>query len=323
MSDTTTAESKSRLLDLSSSPHLHTRWTTSKVMWVVALALIPPLAAGVLFFGPLQLLVAAISIIFANATEAAILTLRKKPVNLRDGSATVTGLLLALTLPPNISLFSVAIGAVVAIGLGKQIFGGLGYNIFNPALVGRAFLQAAFPVAMTTWTIPHLAVDGITRATPLAYRFLEGGETPLLALFLGNVSGSLGETSALAILIGGLFLIRIGIVNWRIPFAILTSVSLFSGIFWLIDPLAYPDPLFHLLSGGLMLGAFYMATDWVSSPITNKGMLIFGAGIGLIVVFIRLFGGLPEGVMYSILLMNACVPMINRYVRPKVFGVQT
>jgi Na+-translocating ferredoxin:NAD+ oxidoreductase subunit D len=292
-------------------------------MWVVALALVPPLAAGVIYFGPFQLLVVAVAIIFANATEAAVLTMRKKQVNLLDGSATVTGLLLALTLPPNIPLFAVAIGAVVAVGLGKQIFGGLGYNIFNPALVGRAFLQAAFPVAMTSWTRPNLAVDGITSATPLAYRFLEGGDTPLIGLFLGNIGGSLGETSALALLIGGLFLVIIGIVNWRIPFAVLTGVALFGGIFWLIDPVEYPSPLFHLLSGGLLLGAFFMATDWVSSPVTNKGMLIFGAGIALIIVFIRLFGGLPEGVMYSILLMNAFVPMIDRYVRPKVFGVQT
>jgi electron transport complex protein RnfD len=292
-------------------------------MWIVALALIPPLAAGILYFGFKQLLIVAVAIIFANATEAGVLTLRKKPVNLLDGSATVTGLLLALTLPPNIPLYAVAIGAVVAIGLGKQIFGGLGYNIFNPALVGRAFLQAAFPVAMTTWTIPNLAVDGITSATPLAFKFLEGGDTPLIGLFLGNINGSLGETSALALLIGGMFLVLIGIVNWRIPFAILTGVALFGGIFWLVDPATYPDPLFHLLSGGLLLGAFFMATDWVSSPVTNKGMLIFGAGIALIIVFIRLFGGLPEGVMYSILLMNAFVPMIDRYVRPKVFGVQT
>jgi len=292
-------------------------------MWIVALALLPPLAAGIVYFGPLQLLMVAVAVIFANATEAAVLALRKKPINLRDGSATVTGLLLALTLPPNFPLFAVAIGAIVAIGLGKQIFGGLGYNIFNPALVGRAFLQAAFPVAMTTWTIPNLAVNGITSATPLAFRFLEGGDTPLIGLFLGNISGSLGETSALAILVGGLFLVLIGIVNWRIPFAVLAGVAVFGGIFWLIDPVTYPSPLFHLLSGGLMLGAFFMATDWVSSPVTNKGMLIFGAGIALIVVIIRLFGGLPEGVMYSILLMNAFVPMIDRYVRPKVFGVQT
>jgi Na+-translocating ferredoxin:NAD+ oxidoreductase subunit D len=323
MTNTTTTDPKPHPLDLSSSPHLHSRWTTSKVMWVVALALLPPLAAGVIYFGPFQLLIVAVAIIFANATEAGVLTLRKKPVNLRDGSATVTGLLLALTLPPNIPLFTVAIGAVVAIGLGKQIFGGLGYNIFNPALVGRAFLQAAFPVAMTTWTIPNLAVDGITSATPLAFKFLEGGDTPLIGLFLGNINGSIGETSALALLIGGLFLVLIGIVNWRIPFSILAGVTLFGGLFWLIDPVTYPEPLFHLLSGGLLLGAFFMATDWVSSPVTNKGMLIFGAAIALIIVFIRLFGGLPEGVMYSILLMNAFVPMIDRYVRPKVFGVQT
>jgi Na+-translocating ferredoxin:NAD+ oxidoreductase subunit D len=323
MTNSTTTEPKSHPLDLSSSPHLHSRWTTSRVMWVVALALLPPLIAGVVIYGPFQLLMVAVAVIFANATEAGVLTLRKKPVNLLDGSATVTGVLLALTLPPNIPLFTVAIGAVVAIGLGKQIFGGLGYNIFNPALVGRAFMQAAFPVAMTTWTIPNFAVDGLTRATPLAFKFLEGRDTPLVNLFLGNIGGSLGETSAVALLVGGIFLVAIGIANWRIPLTILTGVALFSGIFWLIDPVLYPSPLFHLLSGGLLLGAFYMATDWVSSPVTNRGMVIFSAGIALLIVFIRLFGGLPEGVMYSILLMNAFVPMIDRFVRPKVFGVQT
>jgi Na+-translocating ferredoxin:NAD+ oxidoreductase subunit D len=323
MANPTSTDSKPSLLDLTASPHLHSAWTTSKVMWVVALALVPPLVAGIIYFGPFQLLMVAVAVIFANATEAGVLTLRKKPINLLDGSATVTGLLLALTLPPNIPLYAAAIGSVVAIGLGKQIFGGLGYNIFNPALVGRAFLQAAFPVAMTSWTLPNFAVDGITRATPLAFKFLEGGDTPLIGLFLGNISGSLGETSALALLIGGLFLIIIGIVNWRIPLSVLAGVALFGGIFWLIDPVTYPSPLFHLLSGGLLLGAFFMATDWVSSPVTNKGMLIFGVSIAAIIVFIRLFGGLPEGVMYSILLMNAFVPMIDRYVRPKVFGVQT
>jgi Na+-translocating ferredoxin:NAD+ oxidoreductase subunit D len=307
-------------LELVSSPHLHARWTTRRVMWLVALALAPCVAAGVFFFGHYQLLVIATAVLFTNASEAALLRLRRRPITLSDGSATVTGLLLALTLPPNFSLGATALGAVVAMALGKHIFGGLGHNIFNPALVGRAFLQAAFPLPMTTWVLPRLAVDTVTGATPLAAFKFEGLRAALGPMLLGNTGGVIGETSALAILLGGLFLIAIGIVNWRIPAAVLLSVTAFSSLLWFLDPAGALSPLYHLLGGGLLFGAFFMATDWVTSPETGPGMWVYGLAIGLIVVFIRAFGGLPEGVMYAILLMNAFTPMINRYTRPRMFG---
>jgi Na+-translocating ferredoxin:NAD+ oxidoreductase subunit D len=308
-------------LELISSPHIHGNWTTRRVMWLVVMALVPCAIAGVLFFGPYQLLVIGVSILFTNLTEAAAQMMRKRKVTLTDGSATVTGLLLALTLPPSFSLSGTAIGAMVAMALGKHIFGGLGHNIFNPALVGRAFLQAAFPVAMTTWPIPRFSVDAVTSATPLAAAKFEGLRAALSPMLLGSTGGTIGETSAVAILFGGILLIALKIVNWRIPTAVLTGVLIFSGILWIINPAGALSPVYHLLSGGLLLGAFFMASDWTTSPVTARGMWIFGLGIGFIVVFIRAFGGLPEGVMYSILLMNALVPLINRITLPRIFGV--
>lgn len=307
-------------LELSTSPHRHSRWSTTRVMWTVVLALLPCLAAGLYFFGVRQLAVVAAAVLTANAAEVFAQRLRRRRISIQDGSATLTGLLLALTLPPDFPLSSAAIGAAVAILLGKQVFGGLGHNVFNPALVGRAFLQAAFPVAMTTWSLPQQTVDTLTSATPLAASKFEGLRQALLPMLLGNIGGCLGETSALAVLAGGVFLILVGIVNWRIPAAILAGSALFSAVLWLIDPRAYADPLYQLLGGGLLLGAFFMATDWVTSPVSNRGMLVFGLGIAFIVVFIRAFGGLPEGVMYAILLMNALVPLINRWTRPRLFG---
>ncbi|MFC2133871.1 RnfABCDGE type electron transport complex subunit D [Bacteroidota bacterium] len=307
-------------LELTSSPHVHSRWSTKQAMWLVVIALIPSLISAVVFFGISQLLIVLVSVGFCVGTEAVIKVIRKREVTILDGSGIITGLLLALILPPNFSLSSTAIGAVVAIGLGKEIFGGLGYNIFNPALVGRAFLQAAFPVPMTSWTQPNFAVDSITSATPLSAFKFDKILADTSAMFFGNISGSLGETSALAVALGGIFLIAIGVVNWRVPAAMFTGIIVFGGIFWLIDPAVYPAPLFHILSGGFLFGAFFMATDWVTSPLTHKGMWIFGLGISLVLVTIRLFGGLPEGVMYSILLMNGFVPHINRYTRPRIFG---
>jgi electron transport complex protein RnfD len=260
------------------------------------------------------------AIIFSVGTESFIQFIRKKEITWYDGSAALTGLLLALTLPPNFSLSATAIGAVVAIGLGKQIFGGIGYNIFNPALVGRAFLQAAFPVQITTWTKPSFAFDSVSSATPLAAFKFDKIITETSNLAIGNIGGSLGETSAIAILLGGVFLIVIGIVNWRIPVSMILGMLIFSGIFWLINPLQYPSPVFQIFAGSFLFGAMFMATDWVTSPITNKGMWVFGLGISLLLVVIRIFGGLPEGVMYSILIMNAFVPMINRFTKPLTFG---
>lgn len=317
-----TIEPKQKVyFDLTTSPHLHSKWSTSKVMWFVVAALVPSIAAALAFFGWTQIFVIITAVAFSVGTEAAIQTIRKKQVTWFDGSAALTGLLLALTLPPNFSLSATAIGSVVAIGLGKQIFGGLGYNIFNPALVGRAFLQAAFPVQITTWAQPNFAVDAVTSATPLAAFKFDKFLTAQTPLMIGNIGGSLGETSAIAVLLGGIFLIAVGIVNWRIPISMIIGVFVFGGLFWLIDP-QNPSPLFHIFAGSFLFGTMFMATDWVTSPITNKGMWIFGLGISLILIVIRIYGGLPEGVMYSILFMNGFVPLINRYTTPRIFGVE-
>lgn len=304
------------------SPHLHSKFSTTKIMWLVNLSLLPCVISAIIFFGAYQLLIIFTSIVFSILTEFLIQKLSHKEITINDGSAFLTGLLLALTLPPNFSLSATAIGAVFAIGIGKQVFGGLGHNIFNPALAGRAFLQAAFPVEITTWTKPAFSVDAITSATPLAAFKYDKVLTELKPLIIGNVGGCIGETSAIAILAGGLFLILIGIVNYRVPLAMILGIFLFGGIFNLIDPSKYPPPVFHLFAGGFLLGAFFMATDYVTSPVTSKGMWVYGFGISLIIIVIRLFGGVPEGVMYSILFMNAFVPLINRYTIPKPFGMK-
>lgn len=313
-----------RMLILNSSPHLHTTKSVNKIMWSVIIALIPAMAMSFYYFGIRTAWMILTCVVASLITEIVMNLMKREKVTIFDGSAIITGILLALTLPPSFRLSSAALGAIVAISLGKHIFGGLGYNIFNPALLGRAFLQASFPVAITTWsnpiTVKYSTIDAVSTATPLGAFKFEKILTDYLDLFTGNISGSLGETSAIAILLGGIFLLILKNADWRIPLSFLGSVAVFSGIFWLIDPLQYPDPLFHLLSGGLMLGAFFMATDMVTSPITPKGSWIFGAGAGFLLVIIRLFGGLPEGVMYSILLMNGVTPLINRYTRPKIFG---
>lgn len=321
METTVTTEPNQKVyFDLTTSPHLHSKWSTSKVMWFVVAALVPSIAAAITFFGWMQIFIIITALVFAVGTEAAIQSIRKKKVTWFDGSAALTGLLLALTLPPNFSLSATAIGSVVAIGLGKQIFGGLGYNIFNPALVGRAFLQAAFPVQITTWVKPNFAVDSVTSATPLAAFKFDKIFTDTVPMAIGNVGGSLGETSAIAVLVGGILLIAVGIVNWRIPLSMIIGMLVFGGIFWFINP-QNPSPVFHIFAGSFLFGAMFMATDWVTSPITNKGMWIFGLGISLVLVVIRIYGGLPEGVMYSILFMNGFVPLINRYTKPTIFGV--
>jgi electron transport complex protein RnfD len=257
----------------------------------------------------------------------------KTGLTIDDGSAILTGLLLALTLPPSFPIAGTALGAVIAIVFGKQVFGGLGGNIFNPALLGRAFLQASFPVKITTWTLPAFAgsgayydlvtskaVDTVTAATPLGLLKFEGIGTHLKPLLLGNIGGCIGETSAIALLIGGLVLIILKYADWRIPLSYIGTVFVLSGALWLINPNVYPNPLFMVLSGGLILGAFFMATDMVTSPVTPLGTWIFGIGMGVVLVVIRIWGGLPEGVMYSILFMNGLVPLINRWTRPKYFG---
>ena len=313
-----------RPLLISSSPHFHTKNSVPKIMWTVVLTLIPASGMAVYYFGLAAITMILACIAAALLTEILMNYMKGEAITIGDGSAVITGLLLALTLPPSFSISGGVIGSIFAIAIGKQVFGGLGYNIFNPALLGRAFLQASFPVAMTTWTFPQTAkyasVDAVTAATPLGLYKFEKILTSFKDLFFGNIGGSLGETSALALIIGGVILIILKYADWRIPLGYLVTVFIIAGIFWLFDPENYANPVFHLFAGGLMLGAFFMATDMVSSPITKLGAWIFGIGAGIILMVIRLFGGVPEGVMYSILLMNAFTPIINRYTRPKFFG---
>jgi electron transport complex protein RnfD len=320
-------------LVVTASPHLKAPASTPVIMWTVVASMLPIVAAAFFFFGISALLVIAASLLGCLAAEAAF----GPRHTLLDGSAMITGILLGLTLPASLPLWMAFIGGVVSIALGKRIFGGLGYNIFNPALLGRAFMMAAFPLPLTTWPAPvasvwRLAGDNfalplmsadpalmITAATPLGLAKFEQTQTAALPLFLGTTGGSLGETSAVVILACGAYLAWRGFLNWRTPVSIFASVALLSGVIHLIDA-KYPGPLFMLFSGGLVLGAVYMATDMVTSPTTNRGRWIFGAGVGALVVVIRLWGGLPEAVMYAILLMNALVPYINRSTQPRVFG---
>lgn len=310
-------------LTVSPAPHMRSKITTRRIMWEVVIALLPVGVASIYFFRWPAVRVIFVSVGGCIITEIIFQKLRNKRVTISDGSAVVTGLLLAFILPPNLPLGVVLLGAVVAIGLGKQIFGGLGCNIFNPALLGRAFLMATFPVllSLSRWVEPY-TLDAITRATPLGLMKFKGIATALGELFLGSTSGSLGETSSLAIIFGGSYLLIKRYIDWRIPLGIIIAVVVSGGVFFLLEPSKYPTPLFHLFAGGLMLGAFFMATDPVASPVTKKGRWVFGISIGILVVIIRLFGGLPEGVMYAILIMEATVPLINRFTRPRVFGMR-
>ena len=321
-------------LSLTASPHLKSPDSTPTIMWSVVASLAPAVGAALYFFGLSALLVLSAAIAGALLTERWL----GEPGSLGDGSAAITGLLLGLTLPPGFPMWMAFIGGVVAIGLGKLIFGGLGQNVFNPALLGRAFLQAAFPGAITTWpqaggswmvlrgdnlALPLMkpdAPDVITAATPLGLMKFEFEPTQVMDLLIGTTSGSLGETSALLILLGGGYLVLKNYLNWRIPVGIFATVAAFGAILYAVDSARFPTPMFHLFSGGLMLGAVYMATDMVTSPVTNAGCWIFAFGIGVLVVLIRTWGGLPEGVMYGILLMNSLVPFINRATQPRVFG---
>lgn len=304
-------------LELTASPHLKGPDSTLRIMWTVVVTLLPLVAAGAWYFGPRALGVVGAAVVGALVTERLF-----GPRNaIRDGSAVITGLLLGLTLPAGFPLWMAAFGGAFGIGFGKLIFGGLGQNVFNPALLGRAFLQAAFPVAITTWPAVR-GVDAVTAATPLGLMKFEGEFSEPLPLMIGSTGGSLGETAGVLILLCGAYLAWKNYLNWRIPVSIFLTVAVFSEMLYLIDPTRYPSPLFMLFSGGLMLGAVYMATDMVTSPVTHTGAWIFGLGIGLLVVLIRVWGGLPEGVMYAILIMNALVPFINRATQPRVFGTQ-
>jgi electron transport complex protein RnfD len=320
-------------LQLRASPHLKAPDSTPRIMWNVVGSLVPVIAAATWFFGPSALLV------ITAATAGAVLTERAfgQAGSLGDGSAAITGLLLGLTLPPGLPLWIAFVGGAFGIGFGKLVFGGLGQNVFNPALLGRAFLQAAFPAALTTWpaattewaqlrgdnfafpfTTP--SVDAVTEATPLGLMKFEATPTDPWSLMIGATGGSLGETAGLLILVCGGYLALRNYLNWRIPVSIFLTVAAFSGLLYAIDPSRFASPLFALFSGGLILGAMYMATDMVTSPVTNAGAWIFGFGIGFLVILIRTWGGLPEGVMYAILLMNALVPFLNRATQPKPYG---
>lgn len=319
-------------LYLSSSPHIHSGETTDKVMRLVIYALLPATILSIYLFGLPALSVLLICTLGCVAFEALCCKLMAKPQTITDGSAALTGILLALNMPPSSPWWLSLLGAAIAILIGKQVYGGLGYNPFNPALVARVVLLISFPVQMTTWTAPApigSGLDAVTSATPLGEMktaVMLTGKLPEMATsgfgdyFLGSMSGSMGEVSALLLLLGGLFLLYKKIISWHIPGSFLTTVIIVGGLFWLVDPGKYPNPIFHLVTGGLILGAFFMATDMVSSPVTYKGMLIFGFGCGLLTVLIRLFGGYPEGVSFAILLMNAATPLIDRYSRPKIYG---
>ncbi len=319
-------------LYLSSSPHIHSGETTERIMRLVIYALLPATLLALYFFGLPALSVLLICTLGCVAFEALACKLMKLPNSITDGSGALTGILLALNLPPSTPWWISLLGAAVAILIGKMIYGGLGYNPFNPALVARVVLLISFPVQMTRWTAPApltTGIDAVTAATPLGEMktaVMLTGQLPELATsgflnyFTGNMSGCLGEVSALALLAGGLFLLYKKVITWHIPVSFIGTVLVVGGLFWLIDASKYPNPLFHLMTGGLILGAFFMATDMVTSPVTYKGMLIFGFGCGLLTVLIRLFGGYPEGVSFAILLMNAATPLIDRACRPKIYG---
>ena len=296
--------------ETSVSPHIRAIDDAQSIMWWVVFSLLFPVAAATWFFGLKALVLILFTTLVAVLAEVAFQRSIGKPVTVKDGSAAVTGILLALVLPPTLPLWMAGIGAIAAVVMVKGLFGGLGFNIFNPALAARAILLASWPVAMTTWVTP---IDSLTTASPLFLAKMNEAVPGYLSLFLGSRAGSLGETSVLAILIGAAILYWKKIIDWPAPAAYIGSVAILTLILG-------QDPLFHVLSGGLLLGAFFMATDYVTAPVTTAGRFIFGLGCGIITVMIRLYGGFPEGVNYSILFMNMLTPVIDAYVRPRLFG---
>ncbi len=324
------------MLTVSPSPHVHSGDSVKKNMYGVIIALLPAFAASLYYFGLGAVIVSLTAVLSCVFFEWAIQKfLLKKESSILDGSAALTGLLLAFNMPSNLPVWIIIIGSLVAIGIGKMSFGGLGNNPLNPALVGRVFLLISFPVQMTLWPKPVVSqmhyLDAETGATPLSLmkEGLANGETvsalmnkipSLNELFFGAMGGSVGEVAAIALLIGLVYMLLKKIITWHIPVAVLGTIAVFTGILHLISPEQYAGPLFHLLTGGVMLGAIFMATDYVSSPMANKGMIIYGIGIGLITVIIRVFGAYPEGVSFAILIMNGFVPLIDKYVKPKRFG---
>jgi electron transport complex protein RnfD len=305
-------------------------------MYDVVIALIPAFLVSIYLFGISAFITTAAAVISCLLFEYLIQKfLLKTDVTIGDGSGLITGILLAFNLPAGLPIWMVVVGSFMAIGVAKLSFGGLGFNIFNPALVGRVFLLVSFPVQMTLWPLARTdhasAVDAVTGATTLGMikDGIQYGETMSqissripsnMEMLLGTTGGSLGEMSALALILGGIYLIIRKVITWHIPVTVLATIAVMTGIFWWIDPEQYANPLIHVLAGGAILGAFYMATDLVTSPVTKKGMIVFAIGIGVITVVIRLFGSYPEGISFAILIMNAFVPLINSYFKPRRFG---
>lgn len=311
-------------LIVSPSPHIHSGDTIEKNMYGVLIALIPAFLVAVYVFRLDALIITALSVLFCVGFEYLIAKylLKKKP-SITDGSAIITGVLLAFNVPSNLPIWILALGALFTIGVVKMAFGGLGNNIFNPAIAGRIFLLISFPAQMTTWPTPAVGAvtDAVTSATVLTNIADAPEALPTLAnMFFGFEGGSIGEMSALALLLGLAYLLWRRIITWHIPISIIATVAVFTGAIYLLSPEPMFNPLIHLFSGGLMLGAIFMATDYATSPMTRTGMLIYGVSIGFITVAIRLWGSYPEGVSFAILLMNAFTPLINNYTKPKRFG---
>ncbi len=321
-------------LVVSLPPHERSSITVPRIMWSVALALLPTTIAGVIFYGIRPLIVTAVAVIAAVVVEHGIARymFKREQTTITDGSAVVTAMLLAFNVPASLPLWQIALGSAFAIAVGKMAFGGIGNNPFNPALVGRAFLLLSFPVQMTTWPVPgagRLSMDlsAVTGPTPLGIikdvgpGGLENIALPsYFDLFIGNIGGCIGEASALAVIIGGLFLVWRGFVPLSVPVSYFAGLAVVTGAAWFVDPGTYMDPLYHILAGGAMLAGWFMVTDMTSSPMALRGRIIFAAAAGIITAVIRLFGGFPEGATYSILIMNALVPVIDRHVKPRRFG---
>lgn len=323
----------SKFLTISPSPHVKGEESVQKIMLWVILAMVPAMVWSFVVFGMGAIITTSVAILSCVFFEYAISRFILKTENsVGDLSAFLTGMLLAFNVPSSLPIWMIIIGALVAIGIGKLSFGGLGSNPFNPALVGRVFLLISFPVDMTSWPVNNNSgVDGVTGATPLGLvkEAISSG-TPIsqltdqvpsnMDLFFGNIGGSLGEISAIALILGALFMLYKKVITWHIPVSILGTMFVFAGLLWTIDSEEFMNPMFHLLTGGAMLGALYMATDMVTSPMTPKGQLIYGIGIGVITISIRVFGAYPEGISFAILIMNAVTPLLNRYCKPKDFG---